>query len=512
MQIKELFQSIKKTLTRSRLGQIIFALEEVGGLEITSEAIRLAFFEYRGDTTIWRYYGVKTLPPGIIVNNQVKKPEELGSQIKQLFHECVKDKKLKEVIICMPEINGYLDRFTLPIGVPENMITSVILNNASELFPFPINELYISWQNIRVEELERKLLIAYAKRDIIDPYKKAVEIAGLKPVALQTAALGFDFFIEFPKDIAIVYFLEKDFCTVSVHLDGKIFYKRTTGYEENITKGTTVSAETIAGFIEKNIVKIQNFVGSELKQEYPYQVLILSSLPISQEITETLKQKKIPVATVAMKLMEIPEKITDVPSWTPLIGAASRGLFLRKNDTFASLFPDSPQALYLQRQRSIFFSRTIKILLTTLLFYIISFAVLGIYLSSLEKATEKQIAAQQKITIPETLLQLEEEMNNFNTAVDKVALVKQNLISLLPSLQVINNLRFSGIAISSFKMRIEGKAVLINLIGSATTREALLKFREYLTNDLHFTDIKLPPQALELRENINFTISCSYAS
>lgn len=512
MNIRESFRKIGQAFLYSRLGKFIMPPEEVGGLEISADSLKFLLLRPHGDSVIWEHYASRPLAAGIIVDGQVKNVDGLASQIKQLFESVVTDKKLtREVIVVIPESGWHIDTLNIPAALQDSIVKDVIMNNPAVAFPFPLPDIYISWQKVAAEGLEKRIVIAYAKRDVVDNYQRAVELAGLHPIALQASTLGFEFFIQFSKDVSAIYLLENLSCTVAAYLDGKLFYKRTVMFQDVIPAGTKFGFQAVADVIEKDFARVKDFVLSEIGEERVCSLLLLSAFPGTDQIADILKKKDLPIQTVSVRKMDLPKTMTNASLWSNVLGAAFRGLMPRRIDNFLSLLPFSTREQYLSRKKTVFFSRTTKIVFTTLIFYIMAFVFMGIFLSSTQKKTQQELLRQQAVALPQELLALEGERNAFNAGVDNLLKIQQKLVSMSPALKMMERIPIPGVSIASFQMALQGERMSVTITGTADTRENLIAFKKHLADDLALQEIKSPIQSLETRQNINFTMTFFYA-
>lgn len=504
MNLKERFSSFV-----SRIIKRILQPQDIGGLEIAGDALRLAFLQQKGDTVEWHYFSARPLPAGIIIDGEVQNVDALSTHIKQLFDSIVGERKINnEVIISIPESNLYVHSLKIPVAVSAHDIPFVIMNSATQNLPYNLTDIYdanYAWQTVLISGFERRVILCLTKKLTVDRYLQAVELAGLQAVVLQTPTVGFEYCVAFPKGISIVYYVEPGFLTSCAYVEGKLVFKR--------TQKAAREPAVLADLIEKDSVRVKDFILAEVGDAYAVSLFVLSSLPETNQIIELLGKKNIAITRATLQKSAVPSALPSAELWIGLLGAAFRVLLPRRNDIFATLLPFSPKEQYLKKKISTFFSRTTKVVFATLLFYIVSFFFIGFLLSSTQQKVSADLRRQEAVQIPQDLLSLDKEIDKFNGTVAAIVAIKPQLKSVIPSLEAVNKVAFPGITLGEFTLTPQGNGdVSISINGSATTRDNFLSFKKALEDGNIFKSVDTPVQNIEQRENVTFTMTLLYAS
>jgi len=504
-------KSLITSIRTSKLAKLLFPSQEVGGLEITDEMIKMVFLEDRGNGPEWKYFCIRPLPVGLMVNGIVKQPIALSQQIKQAFSSVVSKTKLsKKMTVVIPESLVYVQSFNVPATLNDSMVTSAIINSPSYMCPYDITDVNIAWQPIFIKGLDKKIIVGAAKKTDVLALQNAVEQAGLDPIAMQTPTFGFEFFVRFPEGIYIAYFIEKEVLNTTVYVGGKLSFKSTRKLTACIKK-TTIELEDVADFIEKDFPKTKDFILSELGEDYKISLgIAMSYYEGADKIVEILKGKNMQAEVVTVGKMNLPKTVNNISSWLSVVGAAARGMVSRRNDYFASFLSSTPREIYIRERKEAFFSRSLKIVATTVIFYMVAFSAIGFFLSSIDKERHIRLVNEQKVQLPAELVRLDKEISTFNSTVDKLTKISATRPKVQPPLDSLKKLSFEGISFIKFNLNYAKDKVEVTTSGSATTREKLIAFKKYMEEQGIFKDIKIPPQALEQRENINFTLAYSY--
>lgn len=172
----------------------MFKLESQSfGLDISDLSLKIIKLEKTGEGLRLSSFGETRIPPGIIEGGEVKKAENLAEIIKKSLKE-VKGKKIKTkyVISSLPEEKSFLDILQIPI-MKEEEIENAVRFEAENHIPLKLDDVYFDFEKIQPISKQKRyqeILIAATPRDIVDPYFKALEQAGLRPLALEIESLA----------------------------------------------------------------------------------------------------------------------------------------------------------------------------------------------------------------------------------------------------------------------------------------------------------------------------------
>lgn len=172
----------------------MFKLESQSfGLDISDLSLKIIKLEKTGEGLKLSSFGETTIPPGVIEGGEVKNIENLTEIIKKSLKE-VKGKRIKTkyVISSLPEEKSFLDILQIPI-MKEEEIENAVRFEAENHIPLKLDEVYFDFEKIQPISKQKKyqeILIAATPRDIVDPYFKALEQAGLRPLALEIESLA----------------------------------------------------------------------------------------------------------------------------------------------------------------------------------------------------------------------------------------------------------------------------------------------------------------------------------
>jgi len=172
----------------------MFKLESQSfGLDISDLSLKIIKLEKTGEGLRLSSFGETRIPPGIIEGGEVKKAENLAEIIKKSLKQ-VEGKRIKTkyVVSSLPEEKSFLDILQIPI-MKEEEIENAVRFEAENHIPLKLDEVYFDFEKIQPVSKQKKyqeILIAATPKDIVDPYFKALEQAGLRPLALEIESLA----------------------------------------------------------------------------------------------------------------------------------------------------------------------------------------------------------------------------------------------------------------------------------------------------------------------------------
>lgn len=165
---------------------------EIAGMEIGDRSIRLVRLGADGAVTA---RGEVQLAPGVVEDGKVGDISALASALYGLRAVIGAGKKSAvPVIVSVSPALVYAQAFSLPYLIGEAREEAALLN-LRVISPIDIDEAYADWQEVAHggEDSARqdvRALGAFAERQVIDAYMKAVSQAGFMPVAVEFASLS----------------------------------------------------------------------------------------------------------------------------------------------------------------------------------------------------------------------------------------------------------------------------------------------------------------------------------
>ncbi|MDA8074845.1 MAG: type IV pilus assembly protein PilM [Actinomycetota bacterium] len=169
--------------------------ERIVGLDIGTSALRaVELIVEDGRPPVLEAFGQVGLPPGIIVDGEIRDRAQVTSAIRRLWrHGGFKTNRVRLGVAGLRAITREIE---LP-PVPPDEVAAAVALQAEDIVPFPIERTSVASAVIsRTEDAEGlpliRVLVAAAHRDLVDSLVAVVEEAGLEPegIDLDTAALS----------------------------------------------------------------------------------------------------------------------------------------------------------------------------------------------------------------------------------------------------------------------------------------------------------------------------------
>ena len=129
--------------------------------------------------------GSALLPEGAVDDGTLHDPDQVGEIISLLLkHLKIKDRKIGF------SVSGYsvvVKKINLP-AMDEQLLKEHILSEAEQYIPFDLNEVYLDFQDLqtnRDDMAKTSIILAAAKKEVIDPYLEMFKTINLLPVIVD---------------------------------------------------------------------------------------------------------------------------------------------------------------------------------------------------------------------------------------------------------------------------------------------------------------------------------------
>ena len=266
----------------------MFKLESQSfGLDISNLSLKIIKLEKSGEGLKLSSFGETRIPPGIIEGGEVKNIENLAKIIKKSLNQ-VKGKRIKTkyVVSSLPEEKSFLDILQIPI-MKEEEIESTVRFEAENYIPLKLDDVYFDFEKIEPVSKEKKyqeILIAATPKHIVDPYFKALEQAGLRPLALEIESLAIVRSL-IKKDTLMSPFLIIDFGETRTSF---IIF---SGKSLRFTSTIPISSQVLTESISKNLkVSLKKADGLKMKEGLKGEKKIFEAIiPSLTDLVEQIK-------------------------------------------------------------------------------------------------------------------------------------------------------------------------------------------------------------------------------
>lgn len=451
------------------------------GLSIDTNSLRVVEL---GKENEIRHIAEIVLPDDVFSEGILKQPAILGESVRKLITAANIDTPY--VAVCFPEAFAFTRGLSLPV-IPMDEVGEAVLWRARDLFPFPVEEIYFDWKLLSKTETEYKLSVVAVQKKIIDPLISVLVEVGLRPLSFEPDASA----------IARLLVLSPDQHMLVADINKRVAY--VTLVEGQKALFTTVVTYPVEGGVSKYIANLNQTI-AEIDSYYKRKGIIhedVIHVILTGEVASEEWLKQIPYPS---KLL-----ITKVSNtgFNKSYAAAIAKIAPPTDPDSINLLPALTQTYYDTERKNTYY----KVLLTRILVFVgilagISVAVyVSVLLEHQRLDTEvKRLTSlnQSQTTGSQGLLRLNAEAKTI-VALAALRKTQKDNITLLASLVPSN--------ITLIEFEYDDSKLLFTISGIATTREALLEFKENIETSDAFGKVSIPLGILEVPINVKFTLS-----
>lgn len=151
------------------------------GLDISDYSIEIISLGGSIDNPKLLAMGRTVLEPGIVENSKILNKEKLITPLLKLIKNPKFGKiKTNKFIFSIPESKSFIHIFEIPENLEKKKILDFIKSQASQTFPFPLENLYLDFQ-IR----DKEVLLVAAPKNIVQDYLDVFKKCRVSPLALE---------------------------------------------------------------------------------------------------------------------------------------------------------------------------------------------------------------------------------------------------------------------------------------------------------------------------------------
>jgi len=159
---------------------------QVLGIDISSTTVKLLELSYSADQYRVESFGVVAIPPEVVVERDIIRPDLLGEAIKELLDKtgC----KTQKAVTAVPGSQAIIKVVSLPAGLTEEDLEVQLVMEADQYIPYPINEVALDFEVLgpsRDTTNQVDVLVVACRRQAIQSRIEALEAAGLVPTVID---------------------------------------------------------------------------------------------------------------------------------------------------------------------------------------------------------------------------------------------------------------------------------------------------------------------------------------
>ncbi len=468
-----------------------------GGLEITDQLLRLAYF----DGAAWQFRAVR-IEPGVSEGGKIKDEFAFAAALAALrsqIPELAKKGSIMNVVVSLGAASIYNQVFNLPIITGEGFDTAMRLNLQMSS-SVDAAEAYSGWEIInRNESLGRvEVLGAFADRAMVDAMTNILFSAGFVTVAVESKALavartlreyasGMDF--EKPYLAAIIDDSGLDFIILR---HGRLCFEYMSPWRDISDEKGEITLDKFKQTFTLNLHQVVNFYRQHWKK--PITAIGLSGGFFVDEARAIIGE------TEPMPVFILEDSLGGaVPdAWTVALGSGLRAATPRSKDreiTFLGegakeLFEDSGMLDFLS-----FWRVAVPVVLGIL---VIAFAITDVFLRTTENSAATYSASVISVgsNTKREMADLVSQANAFNSTVSMIASVESSLSPRYVLIQAISDAAASS-SVALTRITLQSDTTPISVSGEAQSEDAILAFKSAIENTPNFSSIDLPLNGIQ---------------
>ena len=456
--------------------------KHVAGIEIDDSAIRIAFLyknPKKNHSDLSNEQKLITLeeslPPDVVVEGVVMDRVLLAKTIKSLWLRA--ELNTNYAIVAIPDDKIYSRIFSFPKTIDKSRLKEAMTIGVSFQLPMKIEEVYLHWEHISSSQPSNDVLMSAIPRNVANGYIDALNLAGIKPIALESNLASIARAVKIESNEATIF-------TKKTDDDATIFILK--------ERAVLFSRSVPIRFISK--IKLANEI-KKIKTSFE---------------SERPKDSK-PISVIDIDQANIRDEYADFQSlsepktkWLVALGAAIRGSISEGNDNMISLLPIKTEEMYAYQKASTFATLISNMIISVSLFFVIVFLSVYFLMLSFSKTTSNSIASYSA-PLDSDIVSKEESINRFNI----IASTTKEILSETPMwsnlLEEIQKNITPGITVLS--LNISSLTSCVSISGTAKDRVTLNNFKKRLQDSQLFSSIILPINNLEKNEDVTFNIS-----
>lgn len=166
------------------LSDRVFRLMEIG---------RSPFYRFYKRTLNLRKYAEERLPPGVMVNGEIKDQQIVQEKLQALVKKVYRRPRARGVVVALPETQSFIKVISIKKPEHEEDLEKMIREEAELHIPSSLNDLYLDWKiqsDIKETPVGKPLTLtlAAAPKKVVDAYSSLLDTVGLVPIAFEIEA------------------------------------------------------------------------------------------------------------------------------------------------------------------------------------------------------------------------------------------------------------------------------------------------------------------------------------
>lgn len=484
--------------------------EKIGAISIFDshvEMLVLEFKEKESELSVGAFSSV-AIPPGTIIGGVLKNKDVFVSSIKELLSKNKASKnKASSFIVSIPGNSIYYHNFSFPHNLSDEQIDEAMKINLKFSLPIPQEAIYVDWESIDSREaVKREINLCVMPRGLSDQYLSALSEAGAVAVALEFHSLSISRVVSLPeKEPALIVVLSDGNLELAVVESGAVRFLQSFNIKTILGLGEFNSEADAA---TDKIWRAVNFYDAEKGQKgYLNKIYLAGDYEKINDYKDAIPKKIEGLSADFSTMLPVFAGISlaqDSNLSQITFGAALRGLMPREEDVIISLMPIGTEKAYEQKRMISFVGIASDLVSVLSVFFAVlfigSWILMTILLGNIEKSLEGQAS------LPEGLLEIKDKATIFNGTVAQIDALSQKSPQWSKFTEKLGSFLSYGVTINRIDVSFDG----VTIGGVALTRDALLQFKTILEKTDLFSEVRIPFNYLEQKDNISFSLTLKF--
>lgn len=506
--------SAKKTkINFGKLLSFLRVRTTVGGLEITDQALRLA---YQEKEKTWRFAAV-ALGPGVMERGTVKDAAALGHAFQELRAKVPslrrRGKKMN-VVVSLGSASVYTQSFTLPIVGGAELKKAIDLNIRMSA-PDDLAKSYFGSRVLTRDDAALRFEIgtAFIDRTIVDGLVPVLFGAGFVATDIESRALSLARTVRertvLPDAAGSYLLLDIDDTGIDflVLRKGELYFEYATRWADIADPKGQVTMDRFNETVVANFRQVSNFYHQRWQNPLGGVIVVAAAFgeAASAAIAPAASGAKIPVIPPSFAAGQEIES-----EWFAAYGAALRdglGDEISLSGDVASDAYHKEQVLSFLEFWRVLVPVTLGILVATLA--VANNFLGGVAVQASENSAAGQVGGQSQLLTE--ISSLEASSTAFNHDV-QVALAAQSAMDKSHTLFDTLEAAAKSSSVTLSRVSFEGTASPVSLSGVASTADDIVQFKDLLAQNSEFTGVNLPLSDIQPSGSMySFTMTFSIA-
>jgi type IV pilus assembly protein PilM len=155
------------------------------GFDVSAGSMKLMQLKKEGSAQAISAYAEAALPKGLVINDTISDTKTFLYLLKQAMDRPrLGQFTTHQAVVSLPESKSFVRVIQIP-QMSEKEASSAIPFEAESFIPMPIDQVYLDWQKLDIQDDKMNILIIATPKDFVDKYLNLLDEAGIKPLAME---------------------------------------------------------------------------------------------------------------------------------------------------------------------------------------------------------------------------------------------------------------------------------------------------------------------------------------